>query len=129
MHVIARVATAAFALLLSATPLLAQRGIGDLGGSQNGGNSGGENPFGGNLFREDEQPLQPLPGGASDRTVGMQALQNRDYRLAIMQRQTIVPLVSGSANLFPTSDHSNVLAEPEQAPHSGFRCRGPNVLG
>lgn len=70
------------ALLASAASPLAQ--VDGSGGSTQGtGDSGGEKPFGGNVFREDEMRQQLAPEGASQYQIGLNLLQGQKYREAI----------------------------------------------
>jgi tetratricopeptide (TPR) repeat protein len=76
-------AFAAMITFLSAGAAVAQNG-GDQGnGSKGSGDSGGEQPFGGNVFREDERNQQLDPEGSDPYQIGLHFLQDQKYGEAI----------------------------------------------
>src|SRR5262249_27299834 len=76
----------AFAALLACMPTgvaVAQHG-GDQGnGGKGSGDSGGEQPFGGNIFRQDEHNQQLDPEGSNPYQIGLHPLPAQEYREAI----------------------------------------------
>lgn len=68
---------------LSTAAAVAQQG-GDQGnGGKGSSDSGGEQPFGGNVFRQDEHNQQLDPEGSSPYQIGLHLLQDQKYRDAI----------------------------------------------
>jgi len=68
---------------LTAGAAVAQHG-GDQGnGGKGSSDSGGEQPFGGNVFRQDEHNQQLDPEGSSPYQIGLHLLQDQKYRDAV----------------------------------------------
>jgi tetratricopeptide (TPR) repeat protein len=79
MHKAGWIAFAAFFAFVSAGAAVAQQGNGGKGT----GDSGGEQPYGGNIFRQDERNQQLDPEGASPYQIGLHLLQDQKYHDAI----------------------------------------------
>jgi tetratricopeptide (TPR) repeat protein len=83
-------AFAAMIAFMSAGAAVAQQG-GDQGNAGKGsGDSGGEQPFGGNIFRQDEHNQQLDPEGSNPYQIGLHLLQDQKYRDAIPHLQAAV---------------------------------------
>jgi tetratricopeptide (TPR) repeat protein len=81
-----KVAGFGFAVMIAflwAGAVVAQHG-GDQGnGGKGSSDSGGEQPFGGNIFRQDERNQQLDPEGSNPYQIGLHLLQDQKYRDAI----------------------------------------------
>jgi len=89
---------AAFVVLASAGASLAQHG-GDQGnGGKGTGDSGGEQPFGGNIFRQDEHNQSLAPEGSSPYQIALHLLQDQKYREAVPHLNAAVSRSPGDAS-------------------------------
>jgi tetratricopeptide (TPR) repeat protein len=79
-------------LLLSGTAVLSQSG-----GSKGSGDSGGEKPYGGNVFRQDEMNQQLDPAGTSPYQTGLSLLKDQKYGEAIPHLNAAVARKPGDA--------------------------------
>ena len=75
-------------LLAAGTTAIAQMGNGGGGGGGSKGDSGGERPYGGNIFREEEMRQQLPPEGANEYEMGLRLVQKQQYAAAIVHLET-----------------------------------------